>query len=84
MSDTVKGICHADGTPITLQEWDAEMKREREYMERKAAMNYTLYTEQKNHERTADALERIADALEELAANSTRLVDFMLTHQKGE
>ena len=77
-------ITHPDGNPYTPQELQELTEREKAYRAYREAQNYTLYTEQKNHERTADALERIADALEELAANSTRLADFMLTYQKGE
>lgn len=77
-------VCHPDGSPYTEKEFEAEMERKRAYKEYKEAKNYTHYSDSKNRERTADALESIADSLESIAGDLERLADFILTHTKGE
>ncbi len=77
---------HPDGTPMTDAEVEA-VERARAENERQARIrNQCYYTEQKNQERQADALELIAESLESIAGDLERLTDFILTTQsmKGE
>lgn len=77
-------VCHPDGSPYTEKEFEAEMERKRAYKEYKEAQNYTHYSDSKNRERTADALESIADSLESIAADAERIADMLaLFGQKG-
>lgn len=78
--NTVNYLCHTDGSPYT----EREMKLDAERATQRAAQNYTHYSDSKNRERTADALESIADSLESIAGDVERLADFILTHTKGE